>query len=209
MIKFVHQTVVTMKKPANNNYPILEELKQRWSPRAYSKEPVELEKLQSILEAARWAPSAFNEQPWRFIVGRKGEKTWDLILKTLLEWNQKWAGNAPVLVINIGKKTSSYDGKPNATYAYDTGQAVAMMVTEAVNQGLIGHQMSGFSPEKARELLDIPEDYQPISVTAFGYLGDPELLPEGMKESELEERKRRPLAETVFTGKFGEVSELF
>jgi len=198
-----------MKKPTDNNYPILETLRQRWSPRAYSEKPVEKEKLQSIFEAARWAPSAFNEQPWRFIVGRKGDKTWDLVLETLVEWNQKWAGKATVLVINMGKKTSSFSSKPNATCAYDTGQAVAMMVIEVVNQGLIAHQMSGFSPEKARELLDIPGDYQPISVTAFGYYGDPELLPDGMKESELEERKRRPLDESVFSGKFGEVSELF
>ncbi len=198
-----------MKNPAINKYPILEEIRQRWSPRAYSDKPVEKEKLQSIFEAARWAPSAFNEQPWRFIVGRKGEKTCDLILETLGEWNQKWAGKAPVLVINMGKKTSSFNGKPNATYAYDTGQAVAMMVTEAVNQGLIGHQMSGFSAEKAIELFDIPDNYQPISVTAFGYYGDPELLPDDMKQSEIEERKRRPLDETVFSGKFGEVSEMF
>ena len=194
-----------MKKQANNKYPILEEIRQRWSPRAYSDKAVEKEKLQSIFEAARWAPSAFNEQPWRFIVGRKGEKTWDLILETLGEWNQKWAGKAPVLVINIGKKTSSFNSKPNATYAYDTGQAVAMMVTEAVNQGMIAHQMSGFSAEKATELFDIPEDYQPISVTAIGYLGDPDQLPEDMRKSELEDRKRKPLAETVFSGKFGEV----
>jgi len=198
-----------MKNPANNTNPILEEIRQRWSPRAFSEKPVELEKVQSLLEAARWAASAFNEQPWRFIIGIKGDKTWDIILGTLVEWNQKWAQKAPVLVINIGKKTSSFNGKPNATYAYDTGQAVAMMVTEAVNQGLIGHQMSGFDAEKASELFEISDDFQPISVTAFGYLGNPELLPEDMKESEFEERIRRSLDETVFSGKFGETSALF
>jgi len=198
-----------MKNPANNTNPILEEIRQRRSPRAFSEKPVELEKVQSLLEAARWAASAFNEQPWRFIIGIKGDKTWDIILGTLVEWNQKWAQKAPVLVINIGKKTSSFNGKPNATYAYDTGQAVAMMVTEAVNQGLIGHQMSGFDAEKASELFEISDDFQPISVTAFGYLGNPELLPEDMKESEFEERIRRSLDETVFSGKFGETSALF
>ncbi len=192
-----------MKKPTNNNYPILETLRQRWSPRAYSERPVEVEKLQSILEAARWAPSARNEQPWRFIVGVKGLGTWEKIFESLGEWNQEWTQRVPVLVLNIGKKFYDFQHLPNDTYQYDTGQAVAMMVTEAVNQGLIGHQMSGFSPEKAAELFNIPEDYQPISVAAFGYSGDPELLLEDMKASELEERKRRPLNETVFYLQFG------
>ena len=157
-----------MQKPINNNYPINDLLKQRWSPRAFSEKPVEKEKLQSILEAARWAPSAYNEQPWRFIVGIKGEKTWDMILETLLEWNRQWAGKAPVLILNLGKKTHEYKGRKNVTFKYDTGQAVAMMVTEVVNQGLVGHQMSGFDAEKATGLFEIPDDYQAISVTAIG-----------------------------------------
>ena len=200
---------MNMNKPTNNDYPILESLNRRWSPRAYSEKPVEKEKLQSILEAARWAPSARNEQPWRFIIGQKGDGTWEKIFESLVEWNQQWTKRAPVLVLNIGKKFYDFKHLPNDTYQYDTGQAVAMSVTEAVNQGLIGHQMGGFSPEKAIELFDIPEDYQPISVAAFGYYGDPELLPDDMKESEFEERKRRPLNETVFAGKFGEACDLF
>ncbi|NOX86415.1 MAG: nitroreductase family protein [Chlorobi bacterium] len=195
-----------MKKPTNNNYPINELLKHRWSPRAYSEKPVETEKFQSILEAARWAPSAFNEQPWRFIVGVKGDKTWDMILETLVEWNRQWAGKAPVLVLNIGKKTHTRNGKNNVTFKYDTGQAVAMMVTEAVNQGLFGHQMSGFDAKKAAELFAIPDDYQAITVTAFGYYGNTDELPEDMYKSEIEERKRRSLKELVFSGKFGEPS---
>ena len=198
-----------MKNPANNTYPILEEIKQRWSPRAFSEKPVELEKVQSLLEAARWAASSMNEQPWRFIVGVKGDKTWNMVFETLGEWNQTWAFKAPVLILNLAKKTFTYKGRENITHLYDTGQAVALMTTEAVNQGLVSHQMGGFSPEKSIELFDIPEDFAPISVTAFGYLGDPELLPEGMKESELEERKRQDLNKMVFSGKFGEVSELF
>jgi len=186
-----------MQKPANNTYPILEAFKQRWSPRAYSDKPVEPEKVKSLLEAARWAPSAFNEQPWRFIVGIKGERTWHMIMETLVEWNRQWAAKAPVLVINLGKKTSSYNGKPNATYAYDTGQAVAMMVTEAVNQGLIGHQMSGFDAAKASELFNISDDFQPISVSAFGYYGDPEMLPADMKKTESKPRERKTIDEML------------
>lgn len=198
-----------MKKPTTNKYPILEVLQQRWSPRAYSDKSVEKEKLQSIFEAARWAPSARNEQPWRFIVGQKGDKTWEIIFETLDEWNQQWTKRAPVLIINIGKKYYDYKHLKNDTYQYDTGQAVAMLVTEVVNQGLIGHQMSGFSAEKASKLFGISEDYQPISVTAIGYPGDPALLPEDMYTSEMDKRKRRPIEETVFAGEFGKAPTLF
>lgn len=198
-----------MKKPTLNNYPILEAFEQRWSPRAYSDKPVEKEKLHSIFEAARWAPSARNEQPWRFIVGLKGDESWEMIFKTLVEWNQQWTKSAPVLILNIGKKFYDFKHLENDTYQYDTGQAVAMLVTEVVNQGLIGHQMSGFSAEKASELFEISDDYQPISVTAVGYPGDPKSLPEDMYTSEMEERKRRPIDETVFAVKFGQSSKLF
>lgn len=198
-----------MKKPASNNFPVGKLFKHRWSPRAFSEKQVEKEKLQSIFEAARWAPSARNEQPWRFILGQKGDGTWEKIFESLVEWNQQWTVRAPILVLNLGKKVYDFKNMPNETYQYDTGQAVAMMVTEAVNQGLIGHQMSGFTAEKAIESFEIPDDYRPISVTAFGYYGDPELLPLEMKKSEFEERKRRPLVETVFTNKFGVSSKLF
>ena len=192
-----------MLKPTNNDFPIAEIFRQRWSPRAYSSRPVETEKLQSIFEAARWAPSSNNEQPWRFIVGRKGGDTWDGIYKTLVEWNQKWAGKAPVLILNLGKVTFTYKGRPNPTYSYDTGQAVAMMVSEAVNQGLIGHQMGGFSASTAIELFDIPDDYRPISVTAIGYYGNPDLLPEDMRRSEHEARQRLNADAFIFEDRFG------
>ena len=195
-----------MNKPTLNNYPINDLIKNRWSPRAFSEKPIEEEKLTSLFEAARWAPSAFNEQPWRFIVGQKGSETYDKILQSLVEWNQQWAGKAPVLVLNIISKTFSHNGKPNATAQYDLGQAVAFMLTEAVNQGLISHEMSGFDAKEAARLLQIPDDFQAVSVTAIGYYGDAGLLPEDMQQSEMEERKRRNLNEMVFTGKFGEAA---
>jgi len=196
-----------MDKPTPNNYPINDLIKNRWSPRAFSESPVEEEKLKNLFEAARWAPSAFNEQPWRFIVGQKGTETYDKILQSLVEWNQQWAGKAPVLVLNIAAKTFSYNGKTNATAQYDLGQAVAFMLTEAVNQGLISHEMSGFNADEAARLLAIPDDFQVISVTAIGYYGDAALLPGDMLKSEMEERKRKSLDELVFTGDFGEASK--
>lgn len=193
-----------MKKPSRNTYPINELVKNRWSPRAFSEKLVDIKKIASLLEAARWAPSAFNEQPWRFIVGMKGDKTYDKILQSLVEWNQQWAGKAPVLILNIASEYFSHNNKPNATAQYDLGQAVALMLTEAVSQGLISHEMSGFDAEKANELLAIPEGFQAISVTAIGYYGDPNILPADMLKSEKEERKRRSLKELVFSGDFGE-----
>lgn len=197
-----------MNKPTKNDFPILESLRNRWSPRAFSEQAVEKEKIQSILEAARWAPSSMNEQPWRFIVGIKGDQTWNLIFDTLVEWNQKWAGKAPVLVLNLAKKTFTYKGRPNATFQYDTGQAVGMMITEVVNQGLISHQMGGFNIDKAIEFFDIPSDFQPVSITAVGSAGDAEELAEDMRKSEFEERKRLPLSDVVFKDRFGISSDL-
>ena len=198
-----------MENPAKNNFPIYPLIRLRWSPRAFSDKPVEKEKLQSLFEAARWAPSSMNEQPWRFIVGQKGDTTWEKIHDALVEFNQNWATRAPVLVVNLGKKTFTYKGRENVTYHYDTGQAVAFLVIEAVNQGLVAHQMGGFHAEKLVEFLDIPEDFKPISVTAIGYQGDPETLPADLYKSEFRERERRPLEEQVFSAKFGVKSDLF
>ncbi len=198
-----------MKKPVISKYKINSLATYRWSPRAFSDRPVEIEKLRRILAAARWSPSAFNEQPWRFIVGIKGKKSYDKILESLDEWNQKWAENATVLILNLAKKTFTRNGKPNATHKYDLGQAVAYLSLEAMNQGVYSHQMSGFSQEKAIHLFKIPDDFQPVSVTAFGYYGNPELLPEDMYKSEIAGRKRMPIDNLVFEGIFGEKTDIF
>ncbi len=196
-----------MNKESKANHSIHPIIDGRWSPRAYSSNPIEKEKLQSIFEAGRWAPSAFNEQPWRFNLGQKGDETYNKILETLVPWNQQWAGEAPVLVLNCAKKTHARNGKPNVTFKYDLGQAVALMCVEAVNQGLISHQMSGFDPEKAAQLLEIPDDYQAVSVTAFGYYGDVKALPQDMAETEIKARER-VATETFVFSIFGQASDL-
>lgn len=193
-----------MQNPTNNNHPLNELIKQRWSPRAFSAKSVEKEKIKSILEAARWAPSAFNEQPWRFIVGEKGGSTYDSILSTLVDWNILWAGNAPVLILNIAKKTFTQNAKPNVTFKYDLGQAVGLMITEAVDKGLYTHQMSGFDADKAAELFNIPDDFQAVSVTALGYYGNADELPKDMAEMETKPRERKEFKDVVFGEKFGE-----
>ncbi len=191
-----------MQKPTHNDYPVNSLVRQRWSPRAFNEKPIDKERMYSLLEAARWAPSAFNEQPWRFIIGLKGDGTYEKILGTLVEWNQKWAGKAPMLVVNLAKKTFTLNEKQNVTFKYDLGQAVSFMCLEAMNHGIYAHQMSGFSPEKAAEAFHIPADYQAVSVTAFGYYSNPDELPEDMYKSEMEKRVRRPLDETIFFGDF-------
>lgn len=191
-----------MEKPTHNNYSIHKNIEQRWSPRAFSKKKVEKEKLNSILEAARWAPSAFNEQPWRFIVGQRGKSTYDSILKTLVDWNQLWAGKAPVLILNIAKKTFTHNNTPNVTFKYDLGQAVGLMILEVVNQGLVSHQMSGFDSVLAANLLKIPDDYQVVSVTAIGYQGNIDDLPEDMAKMESSPRERKDIGSLVFYEEF-------
>lgn len=186
-----------MQNPTNSHYPISSLIKQRWSPRAYGGKPVELEKLQSILEAARWAPSAFNEQPWRFIIGQKGNSTYDSILGTLVDWNIQWAGKAPLLILSLSKKTFTNNGKQNVTFKYDLGQAVGFMILEAVNQGLYAHQMSGFDAKKATDIFNVPDDFQVVSVIAIGYSGDIDELPSDMAEMETKPRERMELKELL------------
>jgi len=192
-----------MDKPSNNNYPVNNLIMNRWSPRAFSNQLVEKEKIFSILEAARWAPSAFNEQPWRFIVGQNGDEAYNKIFGSLVEWNQQWAKSVPVLILNIAKKTFTHNGTQNVTFKYDLGQAVGQMILEVVNQGLVSHQMTGFDPDKAAAALNVPDDFQVVSVTAIGYQGEMENLPEQFAKIEVNKRERKDLDTIAFKDKFG------
>ena len=193
-----------MKKPAANEYPINNLTRERWSPRAFSDKPVGMRHVASLLEATRWAPSAMNEQPWRLMVGHKGDPTWDKILETLVEGNKVWAGNAPLLMLVIGQTQYIRNNRNNDWYAYDTGQAIAHLSIEATNQGLLMHQMGGFDKEKARELFEIPEESEPLVVIALGYYGDLNTLPEDLQKREETPRKRNTMDSFAFAGKFGE-----
>jgi nitroreductase len=177
---------------------VMEEILQRWSPRAFADKPVSSEDLKKIFEAAHWAASSYNEQPWRFIVGRKGDATYAKIFDSLMEFNQMWAKSAPVLVLSVGKKTFSHNGSPNHYALHDTGAATAYLTLQASALGLHAHSMGGFDHEKARKLFGIPEDYAIGAVTAMGYLGDADALPDHFKKQELAPRSRKPLGEVVF-----------
>jgi nitroreductase len=177
---------------------VMGEILQRWSPRAFADKPVAAEDLKRIFEAAHWAASSSNEQPWRFLVGRKGDATYAKIFESLVEFNQMWAKSAPVLVLSVGKKTFSHNGSPNYHGLHDTGAATAYLTLQTSALGLHAHSMGGFDHEKARELFGIPEDYAMGAVTALGYLGDVDALPDRYKERELAPRTRKPLSEVVF-----------
>ncbi len=190
-----------MEKPAITTLDIHPVIKNRWSPRSFSDKAVSEEQLQRILEAARWAPSSFNEQPWRFIVGIKGDETYKKLYDCLVEFNQIWAGNAPVLVLAIGKKTSA-KGQENTVYQYDVGQSMAYITLQAETEGLRSHQMGGFSKTKARELFNIPEDFNPMVMSAIGYQDEPDKLKPDFANMEKQPRERKPIEEIVITGSF-------
>ncbi len=198
-----------MEKQAETNYQIEELLKRRWSPRAFSSRMVESEKLRSLWEAARWAASSFNEQPWYFIVATKeDEAEFARLLSCLAETNQKWARLAPVLMVSVAKLHFEKNGKPNRHALHDVGLAVANMIFQATASGISMHQMAGFSPQKVRELYGVPDGYEPVAAIALGYAGEPESLPDTLKERELQPRARRPISSFVFQGHWGQVSPL-
>ncbi len=174
----------------------------RWSPRAYDTRPVEPEKLQRIFEAARWAASSSNIQPWYFLVGFKGDKVYEKIFETLVEFNKLWVINAPVLVLAIAKSINSR-GEPNRSSAYDLGQAVAVLSLQAMAEGVYTHQMGGFDAAATTVSLDIPDEYKVLVAFTLGYRGDIENLHPNLQKLELSPRIRRSVAESVFTGSFG------
>jgi nitroreductase len=190
-----------MEKPADAAHPIHDLLRRRWSPRAYSERPVEPDKLRSLFEAARWAPSSNNEQPWHFIVGTKDDPSaHDRLFHCLKEGNKKWAFRAPVLMLSVTRLNFEDDGTSNRHAWHDTGMAVFSLVVQATALGLIVHQMAGFDVEKARTDLKIPFGYEPVAMIAVGYPGDPAVLDERLRGREFSPRERKPMGEIVFAG---------
>ena len=183
-------------------------IEKRWSPVAFSPTPVEPEKLRSVLEAARWAASCFNEQPWVYIVATKGEpENFQRLLGCLVEGNQVWAKNAPVLMLSVAKLHFAHDGNANRHALHDVGAASAGLTMQATALGLYVHQMAGFDVERARKEFSIPAGYEPGAAMALGYLGDDSGLPEKLRARNKAARKRKALSEFVFSGKWGEVSK--
>jgi nitroreductase len=198
-----------MRPPNATDYPVHELIAKRWSPRAFADRPVEPEKLRSIFEAARWAASSGNEQPWRFILATKSNPDeYASLLSVLNPKNQTWAQSAPVLGLSVAMLERE-GGKPNRHAMHDTGAALAQLDLQAVALGLFVHPMAGFSIEKARELYHIPANAEPAAAFALGYLGDPAILPEDLRAREEAPTPRRPAGENVFEGEWGSPAPLF
>ena len=198
-----------MEKVAQTEAPIHDLLRRRWSPRAFSDRPVEPEKLRSLLEAARWAPSSYNDQPWAFLVATKEDPAeYARMLGVLVEGNIAWAQRAAVLMLSVARLNFERDGKPNRHAFHDVGLAVANLLLQATAMGLVAHQMAGFHVDKARELYAIPPGWEPVAAIALGYPGEPDSLPERIRERELAPRSRKPLEQFVFSGRWGRSSPL-
>lgn len=196
---------MTQKRAAETSVPIHQILNERWSPRAFDSRPVEREKLRSLFEAARWAASSFNAQPWYFIIAAKNDaESYRRVLESFVEFNQGWAKNAPVIGLSVARLNFEHNGQLNRHAFHDVGQAAANLAVQAAAHGLQIHQMAGILPEKARELFSIPQGYEAVAGFALGYPGDPESLPQQLKERELAPRTRKPLPSFVFSGKWGE-----
>lgn len=194
-----------MNKLATTRYPIHELIRQRWSPRSFDARAVESEKLIKSLEAARWAPSWRNDQPWRFIVATKEDpEAYQRLFYCLKPGNQRWACLAPVLMIAIAKRGYDHSDQPDPTTLYDTGQAVAQLTFEALAHGLYVHQMGGIHRERIRVSYGIPLAYQPVVALAIGYLGRATDLPPDLQRREEAPRTRLPLSELAFSHTWGQ-----
>jgi nitroreductase len=171
---------------------------ERYSPVIFSMKQVEEEKLRLLFDAARWAPSSYNEQPWRFIVGIKDKgENYQKLLDSLMEANQYWAKYAPVLALSLAKKNSTVKNKPNRFAQYDTGMAVGNLLAQATSMGLYVHQMGGYSVEKVKDLFEIGDEFEPMAAIAIGYKGDIDLFPDDLKERERKKRFRKNLDEIM------------
>lgn len=175
----------------------------RWSGRAYDvNKLVSHEKILSLLEAARWAPSCYGDQPWRFIVFDKAtnQSAWEKSLTCLAEGNRSWAKQAPLLLLSCADSVLSQNGKPNRWGQYDTGAATENLCLQAAALGLMVHQMGGFDADKARTDFSIPEQFTPMAMMTVGYQLDEENIPDDIREREYNERQRNPLEHNFFNG---------
>jgi nitroreductase len=196
-------------KQVTPDHPIQPWITERWSPYAFSDRTVSDADLRSLFEAARWAASSYNEQPWRYIVATKANPAeFERLLSCLVEGNQVWAKAAPVLALGCVSLNFVLNGQPNAAAVHDLGLASATLTLEATARGLSVHQMIGILPDKAREVYRIPDGFRALTGLAIGYAADPSVLPEKLRGRDLAPRTRRPLPEFVFGGQWGTTSDL-
>lgn len=193
-----------MNNPAPIDHPVHDLIHRRWSPRVFAERSVEPEALASVLEAARWAPSSFNEQPWRFIVaGRDDPETHQRLLDVLAPANRDWAKTAPVLMLSVAAMAFERNGKPNRHAFHDVGLASGQLALQATAQGLAVHFMAGFDADKAREAFAIPDGFEPVAAIALGYHADAAMLSGDGRANELTPRTRKPVDAFTYTRQWG------
>jgi nitroreductase len=196
--------IVLPDQKGSSDDPVHPLLAERRRLRAFSPRTVEPEILGSLLEAAHWPASCANEQPWSFIVAVKGDKPeFQRLLGCLIEFNLEWAQHAPVLILSVARMTFQSTGKSNRHAFHDVGLATAALTVQATASGLVVHQMAGFDVEKSRREFSIPQDHEPVAVSAIGYPGNPADLPEKLLQKELAPRQRKPLADFIFERGWG------
>ena len=185
-------------------------ISERKSIRAFSDKEISDEALITLMEAARWAPSSMNEQPWRFIVVRKeNTEAFQKMIQCLNDSNKIWAQHASILLLTVANNTITTLNKPNAYAWHDIGLAIGNLSLQAISMDIFLHQMGGFKSEEAKKLFNIPNGFDPVSVIALGYQGNAEALPSPLRERELKQRERKPLSEIVYSNTFGEIDPLF
>lgn len=187
-------TSVTVKEPTVQ-YDIHPLIRKRWSPRSFSQEKISNEQLNPLFEAARWAASANNEQPWQYVYTHRGSQAFEQLWSTLMPGNQPWTTKAAILLVAIQRETFSSTGKPNPWAAHDVGQANAQLILQAAHQDIYGHMMAGFNANQLREVLDLTDDQKPVCVIALGYLGEAEQLDEPYRSREQTARSRQSITD--------------
>ncbi len=196
-------------KQAATDHPILKLLAERWSPYGFADRPVADSDLRSLFEAARWAASSYNEQPWNYLVAtRENIEEFGRLLSCLVEANRAWAKTAPVLVLGVVSLQFAKNKQNNRAAVHDLGLAAGNLVVEATARGLSVHQMIGILPDKAREVYQIPEHFEAWTAMAIGYKADPATLPDAVRDRDHSPRQRKRLSKFVFTGQWGKAAPL-
>lgn len=193
-----------MKKRAAISHVIHPLLAERWSPRSFADRDVPPEAIRSLLEAARWAPSCVNEQPWRFVLAQRQTPEFERLLACLTESNQQWAAKAGTLLVTVAKARFDRTGKPNLHAWHDVGLAMAQLTVQATSMGLAVHQMAGIDRERARDLLRIPEGFEVVTGVAIGYPGSLDALADDLRAREIATRSRLGHEQFAFLGRFGD-----
>jgi nitroreductase len=195
-------------KKATTDHPVHDLIASRWSPYVFSDREVEDGELCSIFEAARWAPSSYNAQPWRYLVARRSQaEAFERMLSCLVELNRMWAAAAPVLAIGVVHRNFEHNGKPNKASEHDLGLASAGLSLQAAALGLSVHQMIGIEPQRVREVYGLPEDFEAFTALAIGYAGTQDSAPEPLRQRDEAARARKPLPEIVFGRHWGQAAD--